>query len=219
MLGKGFNGASPAARRGNNMKQQSHVNYSPPSARAAYPSDAMAAPLKRPKHLGVMAGLNRTPPDGREAFEERDRGASGSHALQKQLLPFGDHTPTASRAHSGGDSLPPIFSPPKNSASSKLPPLRQRNPLGSPISVSLNNKAAGVGEECRANEAYGAPPRRPANHDVVGGHKFPQQASSEKRRVLDSFTEAGTHGSSRNPAAQGFTKQDAATSHLRKQAV
>ena len=84
----------------------------------------------------------------------------------------------------------------------KLPPLRQRNPLGSPISVSLQKKGATVPEDCRATEAYGAPPRRPLNRDLTGLQRSPQHIVAGIRGAHDSLTEAG--GSSRNtgPTAQ-----------------
>ena len=135
----------------------------------------MAASLKRPRQLGVKPGINLTPLEANMALSDHERGASITHALKKNLQPFGDHTAVDPRARSGGDSLlgnvcsPQLTS--QQAADSKLPLLRQRNPLGSPIAVSLQSKGAAISEDCRATEAYGAPPRRPMLREPPGQQK------------------------------------------------
>ena len=85
----------------------------------------------------------------------RDRENS-QNALKKNLLPFGNNTPITAKVFENSPQINSI-STSKKAGISKLPPLRQRNPLGSPISTSLNNKTSNVTEEYKASEPYGAP--------------------------------------------------------------
>ena len=82
------------------------------------------------------------------------------------------------------------------------------------IAVKFHNKTVAVSEDCRATEAYGAPPRRQVNREPSGQHQPGHQRASGVRGPLDSLTEAG--GSSRNTGPNVDSKPDAATSHLRK---
>lgn len=129
----------------------------------------MQVPLKRPVPAGVQE-VKITLVDHKKPPLQRERVAAISNSLKKHQGPPREHSEAQKRSGSMKEDIQnahPIHRSPQLPTSSKLPPLRQRNPLGSPVSVSLHSTAVGH-EDFLTSEPYGVSAVRPGNADLIG---------------------------------------------------